>query len=70
MKPGQDVYLNNISDKFQNGSCQVKNWSLDQILEKPCVRYKGHIFFSVLLKFGQNVCSGVSWISENMGHIE
>ena len=30
--------------------------SLGQILEKPCVRYRGHIFSPTLLKFSKNVC--------------
>ena len=30
--------------------------SLGQILEKPCVRSGGHIFSSVIMKLGQNVC--------------
>ena len=32
--------------------------SLDQILEKPRVFFKGHIFSSILMKLGQNVCLG------------
>ena len=30
--------------------------SLDQILEKPCVRSRGHIFSSILMKLCKNVC--------------
>ena len=29
---------------------------LGQILEKPCVRYRGHIFSLIIMKLGQNVC--------------
>ena len=30
--------------------------SLGQILEKPCVRSRGHIFSPIIMKFSQNVC--------------
>ena len=33
-----------------------KTWSLVQILEKPCVHCRGHIFSQILMKLGQNVC--------------
>ena len=33
-----------------------KTRSLDQILEKPYVHYRGHIFSPILLKNGRNVC--------------
>ena len=36
MKLGQNVFLDEISKQFENGSCWVKNRSLGQILEKPC----------------------------------
>ena len=26
MKPGENVCLNQVSDKFEDGSCQVKNY--------------------------------------------
>ena len=32
--------------------------SLDQILEKHCVRSRGHIFTSILMKLSQNDCHG------------
>ena len=35
------------------GQVRSKNRSVDQILEKPCVRSRGHIFHQ---KLGQNVC--------------
>ena len=104
MKLGQNVCLDEISDKFKNGSCRVKNlvtksnlrktlcmlerphfqsdyhksWSpfalmkswtstkmghvslktrsLCQILEKPCVSFRGHIFSNIIMKLYQNVC--------------
>ena len=53
MKVGQDVCLDNISDEFENGS---KTRSPGQILGKPCVRSRGHIFSRILMKVGQDVC--------------
>ena len=50
---GQNVCLEEISEEFENGS---KTRSLCQILEKPCVCSRGHIFSSVIMKLGQNVC--------------
>ena len=37
MKLCQNVFLDEISDKFANESVRSKTRSLDQILEKPCV---------------------------------
>ena len=51
MKVGQDVCLDEISDEFENG-CR----SLGQILEKPCVRSRGHILSRILMEVGQDVC--------------
>ena len=61
MKLSQNVYLNEISEEFKNGSRWVKNVglktrSLGQILEKPYVHSRGHIFSLIIMKFGQNVC--------------
>ena len=33
-----------------------KTRSPGQILEKPCVRSRGHIFSGILMKVGQDVC--------------
>ena len=38
------------------GHIGSKTRSLGQILEKPCVRARGHIFSQVSLKGGQNDC--------------
>ena len=38
------------------GHVGSKSRSLGQILEKPCVRCRGHIFSPILLKFSKNVC--------------
>ena len=54
MKCGQNVCLDEISDRFENESCWVKTRSLVHILEKPCVPcfgvYNTNIF-SALNKF-------------------
>ena len=56
MKLGQNVCLDEISDRFENGSCWVKTRSLVQLLEKPCVCSRSHIFSLIFMKLGQNVC--------------
>ena len=56
MKLGQNVSLDEISKELENGSCRVKNRSLGQILEKPCVHFRGHIFSLIIMKLGQNDC--------------
>ena len=38
------------------GHVGSKTRSLGQILEKPCVRSRGHFFSPIILKLGQNVC--------------
>ena len=38
------------------GHVGSKTRSLGQILEKPCVRSRGHIFSPIVMKLGQNVC--------------
>ena len=50
MKLGQNACLDEISDKFDIGSCVVKTRSLDQILDKPCVRSRGNIFGTMVMK--------------------
>ena len=50
MKLGQNVCLDEISD------VGTKTRSISQILEKPCVGSKGHIFSPIILKLNQNVC--------------
>ena len=56
MKLCQNVCLDKISVKLENGSCRVKAKSLGQILEKPCVHSGGHIFSPIIMKLAQNVC--------------
>ena len=38
------------------GHVESRTKSVGQMLEKPCVRSKGHIFSQVIMKIGQNVC--------------
>ena len=38
------------------GHVGLKTRSLGQILEKPCVCSRGHIFCLIIMKLGQNVC--------------
>ena len=56
MKVGQDVCLDDISDDFEMGHVGSKTRSPGQILEKPSVRSRGHIFSRILMKVGQDVC--------------
>ena len=61
MKFGQNVYLNDILDKFENASYQ-----LGQILKKLCGCSRGQIFFQTLLKVGPNIClDDISKVFEN-----
>ena len=52
MKFGQNVYLDETSDKFESGSCGITR----SHLIKPCVSSRGHIFSPIHMKLGQNVC--------------
>ena len=38
------------------GQVRSKTRSIGQILEKPCVRSRGHIFSQIIVKLGQKVC--------------
>ena len=48
------------------GCVGSKTRSLGQILEKPCVHSKGHIFRPIIMKRGQNVC--LDEISDKFGN--
>ena len=56
MKLSQNVFLVKISEEFENGSCWSKTRSLGEILEKPCVRSRGHILSPIITNLYQNVC--------------
>ena len=64
MKLGQNVCLDPISDKLKMGHVGSKTRSQGQILEKPCVCFKGHIFSLIILKISQNGC--VDKISDDL----
>ena len=56
MKVGQDVCLDKSWTSSKMGHVGSKTRSLGQILEKPSVRSRGHIFSWILMKVGQDVC--------------
>ena len=57
------------------GHVGSKTRSLDQILEKPCVHSRGHIFCPILMKLGQNICFDLgrvpTWVmwGQKLGHL-
>ena len=69
MERGQNVCIDEISDRFENGSCWVKTRSLVQILEKPCLCSRSHIFSPIIMKLGQNVCLDESQMYLKMGQV-
>ena len=64
MKLGQNVCLDEISDESKMGYVGSKTSSLGQILEKPCLHSRGHIFSPIIMKLGQNICH-----DENSGQV-
>ena len=52
---GQNVCIDEITDKLKSGPFRVKTSSLGKILQKPCVRFRGHIINSIIMKVGQNL---------------
>ena len=38
------------------GHVGSKTRSISEILEKPCVRYRGHIFSLIIMELSQNCC--------------
>ena len=38
------------------GHVGIKTRVLGQIIEKPCVHFRGHIFSPIIQELGQNVC--------------
>ena len=51
------------------GHVGSKTKSLGQILEKPFVRSRGHIFSLIIMKLGQNVCLDKISDDFEMGHV-
>ena len=56
MKLGQNVCLMKSRTSMKWGYVGSKTRSHGQILEKPCVRSRGHIFGPILMILGENVC--------------
>ena len=56
MKFGQNLCLDESWTNSKMGHVKSKVRSLDQILEKPCVCCRGHIFSPIIIKHFQNVC--------------
>ena len=54
MKRGQNLFLDEMSDKLKMGHVRSKTRSLGQILVKPCVGSRGHILRQIIVKLGQN----------------
>ena len=48
--------LINSQMSTKNGHVWSKTRSLGQMLEKPCVCSRGHIFNPIIMKLGQNFC--------------
>ena len=63
MKLGQDVFLDEISAYLKMSRARSKTGSVGQILEKPLVCSRGHIFSQIIVKLGQNVCLDKIWTS-------
>ena len=69
MKLGQNFCLGEISEEYENGSCQVKNLVAKSNLEKPCVCPRDQIFGLILMKLGQSFASMKSSPFLKMGHV-
>ena len=57
MKFGQNFCLDEISDKFENGSCRLKNWVTRSNPRKTLYMHQRPDFCLILLKLGQSVCN-------------
>ena len=68
MKLGQNVYLDEISDQFENEFGQ-KTRSLGQMLEKPCVHSRGHIFHQIIMKHETFILMNPR-VSTKFGHVK
>ena len=56
MKLGQNAFLDKSSTNFKMGYVGSKARSQDQMLEKPCVCCRGHIFSPIIMKLVKHVC--------------
>ena len=50
----------------KKGHFESKTKSLGQMVEKPCVCSRGHIFSPIIMKLSQNVCLDEIW---KIGHV-
>ena len=50
------IFVLQSQRNLKMGHVGTKTRSQGQILEKPCVRSRGHIFSPIIMNFGQNVC--------------
>ena len=64
MKLGQKFSLMKSRTSFEMGHFRSITRSLDQMLEKPCVRPRGHISRQIIMKLGQNF-----YLNEKLGRI-
>ena len=66
MKLDQHVFHDEFLNKFKMGHVGSKTGSPGQILEKPCVHSRGHIFSLIIMKLAQNnFLDGISHKFEN-----
>ena len=56
MKLGQNICLDEVSDKLKNYHVRSKTRSSGQIFKKSCVRSGGQIFSPIIMKRRQNLC--------------
>ena len=70
MKLGQNDYLVKSHLSLKMGYVGSKARSLGQMLGKPCVRSRGHIFCQIIMKLGQNFCLDLkSRTNTKIGHV-
>ena len=70
MRLSQNVFFSEISEAFENGSCQVKKTrSLGQMLETPYVCSRGHIFSPIIMKLDQHFVLMKSRTNLETGHV-
>ena len=55
--------------KLKMGHVGSKTRSLGQLLENPCVCFRGHIFSSILMKLGRMFALMKSQMSLKLGHV-
>ena len=61
MKFGQSILIKSGLGLYM-GHLGSETRSRGQIIQKPCVDNRGHIFHQFFMKFGQNVCLDKIWV--------